>query len=198
MRIAIVSSTAPGSTAFWELDLFGRVRRSIEARAAERDAAEASLHDVLVSLLAEMARNYFELRGTSIGSAVAWRNANNQRETLVLTVARLEGGRGTRSSTCGRGHSSIQPGQYSPARGAIRRAMHRWPCYAPPTEALVAALQDPAVCRKHQSSCRSAVRKTCSGAGRISAWPSATSPLQPPASASPRPIFSRGSPSSAA
>jgi Outer membrane efflux protein len=77
-----------GFDAFWELDLFGRVRRSIEARAAERDAAEASLHDVLVSLLAEVARNYFELRGTQYQLAVASRNADNQRQTLALTVAR--------------------------------------------------------------------------------------------------------------
>jgi outer membrane protein, multidrug efflux system len=66
-----------GFDAFWELDFFGRVRRSIEARTAEAEASEASLHDVLVSLLAEVARNYFELRGAQNQLAVARRNADN-------------------------------------------------------------------------------------------------------------------------
>ena len=53
-----------GFDATWELDFFGRVRRSIEASSAEVEAAEATRRDVIVSLLAEVARNYFELRGT--------------------------------------------------------------------------------------------------------------------------------------
>ena len=134
-----------GFDAFWELDLFGRVRRSIEARAAERDAAEASLHDVLVSLLAEMARNYFELRGTQHQLAVAWRNADNQRQTLALTVARLEGGRGTALDTArARAQLDATRASIPPLEAAIRRAMHRLAVLTGrQPEALVAALQRP-------------------------------------------------------
>ncbi len=134
-----------GFDAFWELDLFGRVRRSIEARTAERDAAEASLHDVLVSLLAEIARNYFELRGTQHQLAVAWRNADNQRQTLALTVARLEGGRGTALDTA-RAQAQLDATRASipPLEAAIRRAMHRLAVLTGrQPEALVTALQRP-------------------------------------------------------
>jgi outer membrane protein, multidrug efflux system len=134
-----------GFDAFWELDLFGRVRRSIEARAAERDAAEASLHDVLVSLLAEVARNYFELRGTQHQLAVAWRNADNQRQTLALTVARLEGGRGTALDTArARAQLDATRASIPPLEAAIRRAMHRLAVLTGrQPEALVTALESP-------------------------------------------------------
>ncbi|MGH8587573.1 MAG: TolC family protein, partial [Gammaproteobacteria bacterium] len=134
-----------GFDAFWELDLFGRVRRSIEARAAERDAAEASLHDVLVSLLAEVARNYFELRGTQHQLAVASSNAENQRQTLDLTIARLEGGRGTALDTA-RARAQIDATRASipPLEAAIRRAMHRLAVLTGrQPEALVTALERP-------------------------------------------------------
>jgi multidrug efflux system outer membrane protein len=88
-----------GFDAIWELDFFGRVRRSIEASSAQVEAFEASRQDVMVSLLAEIARNYFELRGAQNRLAVARRNAENQRQTLDLTRALLEGGRGTELDT---------------------------------------------------------------------------------------------------
>jgi multidrug efflux pump len=88
-----------GFDASWELDFFGRVRRSIEASSAAVEAAEASRQDVIVSLLAEVARNYFELRGAQNRLAVARRNATNQQQTLDLTLALLEGGRGTELDT---------------------------------------------------------------------------------------------------
>lgn len=81
--------------AFWELDFFGRVRRGVEAASAEVQAAEASLYDTQVSITAEVARNYFELRGAQSRLEVAQRNAENQRESLRLTSTRLEAGRGT-------------------------------------------------------------------------------------------------------
>jgi NodT family efflux transporter outer membrane factor (OMF) lipoprotein len=88
-----------GFDASWELDFFGRVRRSVETRTAEVEAADATERDVMVSLLAEIARNYLELRGAQNQLEVARRNAENQRETLNLTFAVLEGGRGTELDT---------------------------------------------------------------------------------------------------
>lgn len=81
--------------AAWELDFFGRVRRGVEAASAEVQAAEANLYNTQVSVTAEVARNYFELRGAQTRLEVARRNAENQRESLRLTTTRLEAGRGT-------------------------------------------------------------------------------------------------------
>jgi len=51
-----------GFDASWELDLFGGVRRALEASSAEVGAAEYAWRDVLVSVLAEVARNYINAR----------------------------------------------------------------------------------------------------------------------------------------
>ncbi|MCI0633952.1 MAG: TolC family protein, partial [Actinobacteria bacterium] len=84
-----------GFDAAWEIDLFGRVRRSVEAADAEVGVADATRRDVVQSLLAEVARNYFELRGARYNFEVARKNAAIQEETLRVTIARFEGGRGT-------------------------------------------------------------------------------------------------------
>lgn len=88
-----------GFDASWELDLFGRIRRGVQARGALVGAAEEDRRNVQVSLAAELARVYFELRGAQEQLAVAQRNAENQRRTLQLTRERLEGGRGTAFDT---------------------------------------------------------------------------------------------------
>lgn len=88
-----------GFDALWELDFFGRIRRTIEADTAELQSRVAQRRDVIVSLLAEVARNYFELRGAQNQLDVARRNAANQQNTLDLTITLLEGGRGTELDT---------------------------------------------------------------------------------------------------
>lgn len=85
--------------AFWELDFFGRIRRNVEANSALVQAAEAGVYSTQVSITAEVARNYFELRGSQQRLEVAQRNAENQRETLRITTARLDAGRGTQLDT---------------------------------------------------------------------------------------------------
>lgn len=84
-----------GFDAVWELDFFGRVRRGVEAQNALVQAAEAQFYDAQVTVTAEVARNYFELRGAQQRLAVAQRNAQNQEESLRITTARLDAGRGT-------------------------------------------------------------------------------------------------------
>ena len=84
-----------GFDAFWEIDLFGRVRRNVEASSDEVDAQEASLRDLSVSLIAEVARNYFQLRGLQTQLAVVKKNIENQAKTLEITQIKLENGRGT-------------------------------------------------------------------------------------------------------
>jgi NodT family efflux transporter outer membrane factor (OMF) lipoprotein len=88
-----------GFDASWELDLFGRVRRSVQAQGALVGAASEDLRDVQVSLASEVARTYFELRGAQERLGVARRNADNQRRTLEVTQQRLDAGRGTAFDT---------------------------------------------------------------------------------------------------
>jgi NodT family efflux transporter outer membrane factor (OMF) lipoprotein len=79
----------------WDLDVFGRTRRTLDARNALIDAAEVDIEDVRVLLAAEVAAAYFDLREAYDRLAVASRNADNQRNTLQVTLDRLEAGRGT-------------------------------------------------------------------------------------------------------
>jgi NodT family efflux transporter outer membrane factor (OMF) lipoprotein len=88
-----------GFDASWEVDLFGRLRGAHSAQQAFVQSSEESLRDVQVSLAAEVARSYFELRGAQEQLLVAERNAANQRRTLELTQERLDAGRGTAFDT---------------------------------------------------------------------------------------------------
>jgi multidrug efflux system outer membrane protein len=90
-----VETYRAGLDAAWEIDLFGRVRRGVQAASAEAGAAQADLHDVQVSVAAEVARNYLELRGAQARLAVARRNLETQRDTLRLTRVRFEAGAGS-------------------------------------------------------------------------------------------------------
>jgi outer membrane protein, multidrug efflux system len=115
-----------GFDAFWELDLFGRVRRGVEARHAEVQGAEATLRDAQVSVTAEVARTYFELRGAQTQLAVAQKNVANQRETLKLTQARLDAGRGTQLDTARAGAQlSTTLATIGPLEAQVARAIHR-------------------------------------------------------------------------
>ncbi|MGE5801712.1 MAG: TolC family protein [Gemmatimonadota bacterium] len=78
----------------WELDLFGRIRKSTQGRNALVGAAEEDVRDVQVLLASELAINYFELRGEQDRLRVARRSAENQQHTLDVTIRRLEAGRG--------------------------------------------------------------------------------------------------------
>lgn len=88
-----------GFDASWELDLFGRVRRNVQAQGAFVGVAREDLRDIQVSLTAEIARAYFDLRGAQEQLSVAQRNADNQRRTLEVTRQRLDAGRGTAFDT---------------------------------------------------------------------------------------------------
>jgi multidrug efflux system outer membrane protein len=88
-----------GFDALWELDLFGRVRRNVEAARADVGVSVASLQDARVSVIAEVARDYFVLRGLQDQLALTERNADNQFNTLKLTRVRLEAGRGNELDT---------------------------------------------------------------------------------------------------
>ena len=88
-------SATLGLDAAWELDLFGHVRRSVEAARGDLAAEQEDLEAVRITVAAEVARNYFLLRSAQRQSRVARDNLANQRETVRLTSLRYEAGRGT-------------------------------------------------------------------------------------------------------
>jgi len=120
------STYRAGFDAFWEVDLFGRVRSQIANAAATAESLDASLEDVRVSVAAEVARNYFELRGLQQQFAVAERSLANQSESLRLTRLRRDAGVGEEldvASAAARvaGTEALLP----PIRAAIAEREHR-------------------------------------------------------------------------
>ena len=83
-----------GFDASWEIDLFGRTRRAVEAASADTDTALESGRDVLVSMLAELARTYIDLRAAQLRLAVLEESLATERDTLQLTRDRRTAGLG--------------------------------------------------------------------------------------------------------
>ena len=81
-----------GFDASWEVDVFGSVRRQVEAADADLAASEESLRDALVSLRGELARNYFELRGLQLRIDIARQEVRIRRENVEITGARAKAG----------------------------------------------------------------------------------------------------------
>ncbi len=77
---------------FWEIDLFGRIRRGVEAATAQFEATIEDYRDVLVSLYAEVALNYVDVRALQMRLNFARQNVTAQRESLELTRDRFEAG----------------------------------------------------------------------------------------------------------
>src|SRR5690606_12131430 len=76
----------------WELDLWGRVRREVEAADANVQVAEEQRRGVLLSVLAETARDYIQLRGAQRELAITGQNLDIARRTLQLNRTRLDDG----------------------------------------------------------------------------------------------------------
>jgi NodT family efflux transporter outer membrane factor (OMF) lipoprotein len=81
-----------GFDAAWELDVFGGTRRAVEAARANVAAAEFGRRDVLITVLAEVARNYVDARAYQRRLAVANANISAQAELLDLTRDRFTHG----------------------------------------------------------------------------------------------------------
>ncbi len=146
-----VDTWRAGFDASYELDLFGRVRNGVKAAKATNAAAEASVQDILITLQAEVAMNYLELRGAQAQLAVARENAGNQTEALRIAEASLKGGRGTQLDVA-RANSLLHTtrAQIPTYEENIARAIHRIAvlCGRNPSELrpqLQKALRQPAV-----------------------------------------------------
>ncbi len=81
-----------GLGASWELDVFGRVRRSREATGAQVQASIEDYRDVMVSLYAEVAATYVDIRALQMRLAFAVSNVTSQRETMDIVTAREDAG----------------------------------------------------------------------------------------------------------
>ncbi len=81
--------------AAWELDIFGGTRRAVEAANAEIGAAEFSRRNVLISLLAEVARNYITARAYQQRLIIANDNIRVEQDVLNLTTNRFQNGLGS-------------------------------------------------------------------------------------------------------
>jgi outer membrane protein, multidrug efflux system len=84
-----------GLDASWEIDLFGRISRSIEAATAQFQASEEDRTDVMISLYAEVARTYLDIRTFQARLDAARGNIESQREILKLTRSRFKHGLAT-------------------------------------------------------------------------------------------------------
>ena len=87
-----VNNYQAGFDAGWEIDIFGGVRREIEAADAEVQASVENRRDVLVTLAAEVARNYVELRTYQQRLGIARKNLEAQKRSAEWTRRRFEGG----------------------------------------------------------------------------------------------------------
>ena len=79
----------------WELDLFGRIQRRIEASEAQSEAAEAELYQLQVSIIAELVDAYGQLRGAQLRERIARENLDNQLDSRQLTEHLREAGVGS-------------------------------------------------------------------------------------------------------
>jgi multidrug efflux system outer membrane protein len=79
----------------WEIDLFGRIQRQLEASEARIDVAQAELYQLQVSLIAELADAYGTLRGSQLRERIARDNLNNQLESRGITVELRDAGIGS-------------------------------------------------------------------------------------------------------
>jgi NodT family efflux transporter outer membrane factor (OMF) lipoprotein len=78
--------------AFWEIDVWGRVRRQVESSTAQFEASVEDFRDVLVTLYAEVAANYIDLRTFQSRLTFGRQNAEDQRRTVQLTRDRFDAG----------------------------------------------------------------------------------------------------------
>lgn len=79
----------------WELDLWGKIRRNVEAGRAEAAAAQDAVHNVLLALQAEVAGNYFRLRALDLEIQLVRAAVALRGEALKIAKARVAAGAGS-------------------------------------------------------------------------------------------------------
>jgi NodT family efflux transporter outer membrane factor (OMF) lipoprotein len=115
-----------GLDASWEIDVFGGVRRAVEAADANIAAAQEDFRDTLVTLLGEVATNYFQIRGNQRRIAVAIENIDIQRKTVELTQGRFQAGLGSRLEVAqAEALLATTESQIPPFETAVKQSIHQ-------------------------------------------------------------------------
>ncbi|WP_454886966.1 efflux transporter outer membrane subunit [Sphingomonas oryzagri] len=119
------ATTSAGFDASWELDLFGGVRRGVEAARAQAEAAEWDARDARVSLTAEIASDYLQMRGFQEQARIAQSEADRQGRSLAILehtaqVGLVPQGNAIRQRT----QFAQAQAQVAPLEGQARTQMH--------------------------------------------------------------------------
>jgi len=115
-----------GFDASWEIDVFGGVRRSVEAADANVQASVEERRNALVTLLGDVAKNYIDLRGFQRRLAVARSNLRAQQETLELTRVRFEAGLSSDFEVAqSEGQVNTTAAQIPALESALKQSAHR-------------------------------------------------------------------------
>lgn len=115
-----------GFDARWELDLFGGTRRAVEAARADLAAMEYEQRDALVTLLAEVARNYVQTRGGQRELALLKSQIAVHEETVAVTRSRLAHGSASELDLQrALALLAAVQSQVAPIETAVRRSTHR-------------------------------------------------------------------------
>jgi NodT family efflux transporter outer membrane factor (OMF) lipoprotein len=110
----------------WEIDVWGRVRRSVESADAGFEATVEDYRDVLVSLYGEVATTYVEVRALQERIRFAVGNVETQRGSFQLTVDRRDAGIGSDLDVAQAEQNLWQTEAFIPnLRSALARAIHR-------------------------------------------------------------------------
>ena len=78
----------------WEIDLFGRIQRQLEASDADEQVAAADLYQLQVTMIAELVDAYGELRGAQLRERIALANLKNQQDSKTITESLRDAGVG--------------------------------------------------------------------------------------------------------
>jgi multidrug efflux system outer membrane protein len=115
-----------GFDSSWEIDIFGGVRRRIEAAEAALDAAVEDRRGVLVTLLGDVAKNYIDVRALQRRLVVAQDNLKAQRDLLSLTKARFDAGlAGDLDVAQAEGQAETTAAQIPTLEGALATTVYR-------------------------------------------------------------------------
>ncbi len=118
-----------GFDASWEIDIFGGTRRRMEAASARAAGSVENYRDVMLSVIAEIARNYVEIRGAQKQLAAAETNAEIERKTLALVKVKFAAQSASRldveraAAQLERTRATIPPLRASIREGAYRIAV---------------------------------------------------------------------------
>jgi outer membrane protein TolC len=171
VRIEPFEAYQYGFDASWELDLWGKVRRSVESADSSMDASAEEQRAVLLSNLAEVARDYMELRGAQARLQIARDNLKTAQDNQRLVRQRAEGGMTTDLDVANASAQVATTAAEIPSleqqEAQLINALSL--LLGQPPQALAAELRQARRYRRCRPPSRSACRRNWRGGGRTSA-----------------------------